>query len=149
MTPEPQSQSTLRPAFREAAPAPAIGKSRKRTPPFSLRLSEAERTRLEREAGSLPLGAYLKAKVFGDCPPIRSRRTGLPVEDKKALAQALALLGQSRMASNLNQLAKAVNMGALPLSPHAEEELRECCTAIREIRALLMRALGLQTEGSP
>ncbi|MBI1340990.1 plasmid mobilization relaxosome protein MobC [bacterium] len=148
MTPEPQSPKSLRLAFEDTFPA-ARGGGRKRTPPFSLRLSQAEREQLEREAGDRPLGAYVKEKVFGDSPPVRNRRTGLSVDDRKALAQALALLGQSRIASNLNQLAKAVNMGALPLSPHAKEELRECCAVIREIRGLLMRAMGLQTGGSP
>jgi hypothetical protein len=43
------------------------------------------------------------------------RRSGLAIEGRKALAQALALLGRSRLSSNLNQLAHAANIGTLPI----------------------------------
>jgi hypothetical protein len=76
---------------------PAPGKRRKREAPFAIRLSKDERARLERDAAGAPLGAYIKAKVFGTAPPVRMRRTGLAVEDRQALAQALALLGRSRL----------------------------------------------------
>ena len=63
----------------------------------------------------------------------RTRRSGLPVADREAHAQAVALLGRSRLASNLNQLARAVHIGVLPTTPETEAEL--------------LRALGLQAEG--
>lgn len=86
-------------------PKPKPDRKTKRPPPFSLRLSEEERTRLIGEAKGAPLGAYIKAKVLGRTHPVRMRRTGLAIEDRQALAQVLALLGRSRLASNLNQLA--------------------------------------------
>jgi hypothetical protein len=67
----------------------------RRPPPFSLRLSEAERARLECDANGLPLGGYIKTRLFGEeAGAIRVRRAGLPVQDRAALGQALALLGQ-------------------------------------------------------
>lgn len=69
----------------------------KRPAPFSLRLSDDERARLLEEAKGAPLGAYIKAKVLGSAPPPNLRRSGLSIEDRKAFAQALALLGQSRL----------------------------------------------------
>lgn len=33
--------------------------------PFSLRLTFDERTALEQEAGHLPLGAYIRSRLFG------------------------------------------------------------------------------------
>lgn len=121
---------------------------RRRLPPFSLRLTEAERARLIREAGGAPLGAYIKAKALGD-PPLRMRRTGLAVEDRQALAQALALLGSSRIASNLNQLAHAANIGTLPITPETEADLREALRDVRGLRYLLLLALGFKPEAAP
>ncbi|MCQ1835176.1 hypothetical protein [Neorhizobium galegae] len=121
---------------------------RKRLPPFSLRLSVEERTRLLDEAAGAPLGSYIKAKVLGSALPVRMRRTGLAVEDRTALAQALALLGRSRISNNLNQLAHLGNVGALPMTPETEAELCTTLADVREMRRLLMTALGLKMEAA-
>jgi len=64
------------------------------------------------------------------------------VKDKEALGRVMGALGASRLSSNLNQLAKAVNTGSLPVTPETEEELREACREIAELRADLLKALG-------
>lgn len=125
------------------------GRAPSRPAPFSLRLSPPERERLAAEAGGVPLGAYIKSKVLGEAAPMRVRRSGLPVEDRKSLAQALALLGRSRLSSNLNQLAHLANIGALPVTPELESELAAALADIREIRRLLMEALGLKPGAAP
>lgn len=122
--------------------------SKRRPAPFSLRLSAAERSRLTEEAAGSPLGSYIKAKVIAG-KPIRSRRTGLALEDKQALAQALAFLGRSRLANNLNQIAHAVNTGSLPVTPETEAELMAALNEVFKIRRLLMQALGLKLEDQP
>ncbi len=95
----------------------------------------------------MPLGPFIKAKALGgDLTPRRTRGQA-PVKDHAALARALGLLGNLRLANNLNQLAKAANSGALPLTPEIEEELLATCAAVLAIRAELMRALGFQIEG--
>lgn len=135
--------------FASAAATPAgSGKSspRRRCSPFSLRLSAEERARLEREAAGAPLGGYIKAKVLTGAP-LRARRTGLAVQDREALGQALALLGRSRLTSNLNQIAHAVNIGSLPITPETEDELYAALRDVRSIRTLMLTALGLQPEG--
>lgn len=38
----------------------------RRLPPFSLRLSFEERTKLERAAGDLPVASYIKSVLFGE-----------------------------------------------------------------------------------
>lgn len=126
--------------------APRI--SKRRPPPFSLRLSADERARLAVEAAGAPLGAYIKAKVLGGTVPVRMRRSGLVVEDRQSLGKALALLGQSRLASNLNQLAHLAHIGALPVSLEIEAELAADLADIREIRRLLVTALGLKEGGA-
>ena len=115
--------------------------------PFSLRLSPEERARLEREAAGLSLGAYIRSQLFGaDAPPPKSRGK-FPVKDHKALAQAIGLLGQSRIASNLNQLARAAHTGTLPVDGSMETDLHEAVQAVADIRALLISALGLSEAG--
>ncbi|WP_223479031.1 hypothetical protein [Oricola indica] len=121
----------------------ATGK--KRPAPFSIRLSDEERARLAVEAAGAPLGAYIKAKALGSAP-LRMRRSGLSVQDRKALAQALALLGRSRLSNNLNQLAYLGNIGSLPMTPETEAELQTALHDVRDIRRLLIRALGLKAE---
>ena len=44
-------------------------KQKKREAPFSLRLSFEERAALETVAGDIPLGAYIKAVLFGQDHP--------------------------------------------------------------------------------
>lgn len=121
---------------------------KKRPSPFCIRLSEDERAKLHLEAAGAPLGTYIKAKAL-DAPPLRMRRTGLAVEDRKALAKALGLLGSSRISSNLNQLARAANIGALPMTRETEAFLREALLDVREIRHLLLTALGKNPGDAP
>lgn len=138
---------SLKEKFHSAAEFPDFFPLRKlpkrRAPPFSIRLTESERERLTAEAKGMPLGAYIKAKALGD-EPIARRNTGFAVEDRQALAQALALLGRSHIANNLNQLAHAANIGTLPMTPETEDNLRETIRAVRSIRTLLLRALGMR-----
>lgn len=110
--------------------------------PFSLRLTFEERAKLEEAANGVPLGAYIKAKLFGeDLEKVRRRNTR-PVDDHVALARVLAALGQSRLSSNLNQLARAVNTGTLPVHPDIEAEIKNACHDIVQMRSELLRALG-------
>lgn len=118
----------------------------KRPAPFSLRLSAAERARLVGESKGTPLGTYIKSKVLGTVPPVHLRRTGLAIEDRQALARVLALLGGSRLSNNLNQLARAANIGALPITPETELELAEALHDVRSMRLSLLKALGLTAE---
>lgn len=119
-------------------------------PPFSIRFTESERARLEADAGTKPLAAHIRAKLFDGAQdfsrsrPRRKART--PQVDHAALARALAALGASRIASNLNQLAKAANMGTLPLTPEVLEELLAIIADIRVLRSDLIAAMGLIDE---
>jgi hypothetical protein len=115
---------------------------RKRPAPFSIRLNDAERAKLLNEAKGAPLGAYLKAKALGT--PLRVRRSGLSIKDRQALAQALALLGSGNLANSLTNIAHAVSIGVLPVTPETEAELLGAVQEVREVRRLLVRALGLQ-----
>lgn len=136
--------TTLRHNFQKAAEK----KETKYPPPFSLRLSFDERAQLEREAAGKALGAFIREKLFGENATPRRSSGKLPVKDHEALGRVLGALGSSRLASNLNQLAKAVNSGSLPVTPDSEKELREACAAVIAMRDELMRALGKGPGGA-
>lgn len=121
----------------------------KSPPPFSLRLTFEERAKLEEAANGVPLGAYIRAVLFDQALPKVRRRGTKPVTDHAELARLLALLGASRLSSNVNQLAKAVHSGSLPVTPDTEAELKQACTEIAEMRSLLVNALGLKSLASP
>ena len=65
------------------------------------------------------------------------------------MGRVLATLGQSRLSSNLNQLARAANTGSLPVSPDTEEALQAACPEVAALRAELLRALGSREAGAP
>ena len=122
------------PSRAERPPKPA---------PFSLRLSQDERARLLLEAGDQTLGAYIRERLFGDSLPKRRPHRRRPIKDEQALAQALGQLGNSHLANNLNQLAKAANTGSLSVSRETEEALRQAIDDVHAMRRMLMQALGL------
>lgn len=94
----------------------------------------------------MPLGAYILERVFNEEATPRRRRGKNPVKDHQALAQVLGKLGQSRLSSNLNQLARSANTGSLPVTPDTEAALIEAVAEIREIRRLLIQALNLDVD---
>lgn len=126
----------------------ADGKSGKQeTRPFSIRLTDAEKRLLLERAGRVPLGTYIRDMLLSGDVQAKRRRVSNPVADDAALARVLAMLGQSRLSNNLNQLAKAVNIGALPVTP--ETEIADACRAVSDMRGDLVRALGLMEGGAP
>ena len=67
---------------------PSRSSRAKRDAPFSLRLSADEKARLKSAAGNLPLGAYIKARLFADLPAVPRQNAPSPCDK--------ALLGQVR-----------------------------------------------------
>lgn len=130
--------------FLEATTPPTPQKEAKSPPPFSLRLSADERAELIRRAGNKPLGAYIRAQLLGNTTTPR-RVSRQPAKDQHTLVRLLAELGQSRLSSNLNQLAKAANTGSLPVSTETEQALVQACEDVRQMRHALLSALGLRS----
>jgi hypothetical protein len=112
--------------------------------PFSLRLTEEERAYLLAKANGKPLGAYIRAKLLADHETLRQKHLRRPGIDHEALARVLGALGQSRLSSNLNQIAKAANMGALPVDDDLVQELHQACRDISMMRITLIGALGIK-----
>jgi hypothetical protein len=116
-----------------------------RFPPFSLRLSFDERSQLEKAAGNMALGAYIREKLL-TTPEERHHVRDKPTEDRKMLGQLLSVIGRSHLANNLNQLAKAVNSGSLDVTPDTERMIRESYAEIMWMREILIEALGLRPK---
>ena len=115
-------------------------------PPFSLRLTFEERAKLERDAAGMALGAYIRSRLL-DPETVAPRKRGkFPVKDHQALAQLLGLLGQSRLANNVNQLARAANTGSLAVTPDTEEALMSATADINQMRQLLIQALDIDAR---
>jgi Bacterial mobilisation protein (MobC) len=115
--------------------------------PVSLRLTFEEKANLELAAAGMSLSSYIRWRIFDPASPPPKHRRKQPVKDHVALARLLAMMGQSRIGNNLNQLAKAVNSGSLPVTPETEAELLEAARAIVHMRRLLLEAL--QIEATP
>ena len=65
------------------------------TRPFSIRLTHAERERLDNLAGHQPLGTYIRSVLLGD--HVKKRRIlRRPAANDQHVASALSVLGQSR-----------------------------------------------------
>lgn len=111
--------------------------------PVSLRMTFEEKANLEKAAAGMPLSAYIRWNLFDPASPPPQRRGAFPVKDFRALAQLLAMLGQSRLANNMNQLAKAANSGSLPVTPETEEALLNAVREVAYMRTLLIQALDV------
>lgn len=120
---------------------------KKRPSPFPVRFSEAERAYLEKEAGTLSLGTYIRQELLAEFDGVKTRprqRLHKPTVDQQKLAAVLAGLGHSQIPNNLNQLAKSANMGTLDISDDTDRQLQEAAQAVLAMREALFTALGLR-----
>lgn len=115
-----------------------------RPAPFSIRLSKEERNALEAKAGSMPLASYIKSVVLDEDAPSYRKRKKPPLAEQQLLAEVLARLGQTRTASNLNQIAKHLNQGTLIFDEELEADLKQAIAEIAWMRVTIMQALGLK-----
>lgn len=113
---------------------------------FGIRLSEDERAELQRRAGEMAVGAYIKAVLFTDGQKHRRRAARSPVKDHVALAKVLASLGSSGLVDSLERLSKAAETGVLQWDADAPAAVQKACEDIIAMRLLLMKALGFQID---
>ena len=138
---KPEIGSAFNAASGATKPPPLC---RTTTKPVSLRMSFEEKARLERDAAGMSLAAYIRWRLFEPSAPPPKSRGKFPVKDHRSLSKLLGLLGQTRIANNLNQLARAVNSGSLSMDPQTERELREAASDVADMRRLLLEALRLE-----
>lgn len=107
-------------AFSAANSAP-MSKSK----PFSIHFSDAERQKLEREAGGKALG---------------------PSNNRQAMACILAALGSSDLAAPMREIPLAAQAGALEGSDDLRLSIQAVCPTIEKKRADLVRGLELNGQ---
>lgn len=115
----------------------AGSEKRKRGTSIGVRMTPEERAEVDRraDAAGLSVAAYLRACALGDAGP---RATRKPPVAKQEMVRILGQLG--KIGSNLNQLARAVNMGADPNG--LADDIKAAVVAIIEIHTDATRALG-------
>lgn len=123
----------------------AVGQSNK-AKPFTLKLTDSERAELERRAGEMALGTFIKGVLFADGQARRARGARAPVKDHAALAEVLACMGRSGLAANMHALSDAASTGTLRWDDDAPAAIRKACDDIAVMRLLLMKALGFRIE---
>ena len=120
-------------------------KSREAAKPFSIRLTASEKDFLTAKAGTTPLGLFIRNRLLSDAAAPRASRRAAAPKDLQALARVLAILGRSRLAVSLNDLAAVAASGSLHVEPDTKGVLHRACDDIHAMRLLLMEALGLKT----
>ena len=115
-------------------PSGSGSEKRQRTKLAMIRLTPAELAEAEEAASraGLTLSSYGRAQMLSALPPRSVRR---PPVEKELLAKVLGQLGKA--GSNLNQVARAANLG--------KDEFEEVQAAIAEVRLAahaVMQALG-------
>lgn len=108
--------------------------SKKRTPPFSIRLSVDERAEIDRRsrAAGLSIAGYFKSAALNQRP----RKFRHPQVDRAKLSKLLGELG--KVGNNLNQLARTLNTEGSVEIPELIQALKE----LTDMRAMVMSALG-------
>jgi hypothetical protein len=113
-------------------------------PRVTIRLSVEDHEKLKAQADGAALSIYLRALILKQQLPKRKLRSTASVEDRQAIAQLLALLGDSRIANNLNQLAYHANIGSLPIDDETKGQINEAYDHVLFMRNTLISALGMK-----
>jgi len=113
--------------------------ARQRAARVTVRFLPDEHAELEARAAAAGLSpsAYLRACALGDAGP-RARRS--PTVERSLAAQAIAELNKA--GSNLNQIARAVNMEQWPGS----SSMIEATEAVRQAANMILQAFGYKTH---
>jgi len=133
-----ESRTNLASFFNDAS---QVKKARKpKAKPFCIRLTDDERAELEKQAGKLPLGTFARKQLLGSkaVPRKKHSRVRHPKVSDKNLALVMALFGDQRISSNLNQLARHANMGTMDFDDYTLEQIQEACAAMIAVRNYLL-----------
>jgi len=88
-------------------------------------------------------GTCIKEIVLGAGKRIVKRYSDF---DRVLVAKVLAALGKSRLASNVNQLAKAANSGSLPVNEEVTKALLQACQTIEWMKVTLIEGMGIKPQ---
>lgn len=139
-------------AFNKAAVEPAPRKNRARPFPVSIRVTADEKARLERDAGKMAVGNYIRHRLFDDEAQPRPKRYRAKqrkaAPDTAMVAKMLGTLGQSDMTKALFALLVAAERGDAHLPPEHLDRLNHACDKIDDMREMLIVALNMKAEAA-
>lgn len=95
-------------------------------------------------AKGMSVSEYIRRCIHGADAGSKKHKLRTPVRDEQSLARALALLGQSRIANNLNQIAKEAHRGTLLLDSDTLSDIEAAYAHVCSMREYLVDALGLR-----
>ena len=133
----------------ESEPQQPTVSTRRQTHTVSLRVTFAEKERLERDAIGMSRSEYIRERLFGTSAQPHKPRGKHPIKDYEALGRVLGLLGRSQLANDLNELNWSVENGAIKIDAATALAIKMACTDVAAMRAELVIALGLKTERVP
>lgn len=110
---------------------------------LTIRLTPEEYAELQTKAGDKPLAAFVRTAALEQAARRRKTKTRNQIQDRVALAQILALLGNSDLVRDFHCAARDVANGAVPTDETIEQTIARIEANLTQIRALLMRALGV------
>lgn len=138
---------------RKKKTAPSMGGGRyrktraarhpKASTPFSIRLTPEERKRLSEDAAGEPLGTYVKTVLFAPTTKAAARRAMID-HHKIKIGQVLAMVGSSGIGDALTTMALAIQSGTFEDEAEIKAALERCEKELSEIRAALLKALGIR-----
>ncbi len=117
-------------------------KREKYAPTFSLRLSEEERKKLDEMAGDMPLGFYIRSRLFDTPSPRRYAPAKRKQADQVMLEKIWVELRRQYISSNLNRIMRAIEEHDLEVPADLEMELRILRSDLRLLRRDILKALG-------
>jgi len=122
-------------------------RKKRRAAPLSIRLSASERAWLEEQAGGIPIGTYVKSRLFAanDNTPPRTRGRA-PIKDCEELAKIHGKFARFDVFLSIKGLLKGAANNNIRLKPETEDALVSACEDISDIRHHVMKALGTRAE---
>lgn len=119
------------------------GRHSQASTPFSIRLTPAERARLNEDAAGEPLGVYVKKTLFAPTTKAAARRAMID-HHRLLIAQVLAMVGSSGIGDALTSMAVAIKMGTIANEQEIQEALNGAQEELSEIRSALLKALDIR-----
>mgnify|MGYP001794778920 CR=1 FL=1 len=113
---------------------------------ISLRVTDEEKARLERDAAGMARSAYIRERLFGGAARPRKTRGKYPVKDFEALGRVLGLLGRSGIYNSMHRLVLAIEEDRFAVDDDIVSEIRKTHATIAAMRRDLVLALGLKPE---
>jgi hypothetical protein len=117
---------------------------RRRASSISIRVSATEQEALKRKAGKRSVGAYVRERALGEDQEPRRKASSKPPLDYGLLAQLLGKLAKSDQVSCLFLLSVAAEADRVELAENERAALEVACADVRDMRSMLMQALGLR-----